>query len=137
MVFKPKWYPKSKIIDGPVYAGKDRYGSEIAAFYLSAILRTALAPVAVERHISIAGEILPVATQTLRDTISKNATCLYGKCFYCRRDEPVCQDENTGLLAGAVIFNVNRRMRSARSPWRRTYKKGKKAAWETNKNYCV
>lgn len=137
MVFKPKWYSKDRIIEGSVYSGKDRYGSEILAFYLSAVFKAPLAPIAAERHISITSEILPVATRRLNETINQNGTCLYGMCFYCRKDDPICHDERTGLVTGAVIFNVPGALKIYRSPWQRTYKKGKKAAWEVNKNYCT
>lgn len=136
-VFKPKWYDKEKVIEGPVYAGKDRYGSEIVAFYLSILLQKPLTPVSVERTISLKHDILPVATKRLVNTSfeRRNRTCFYGKCFYCRREDPICDDEHN-VLTGAVIYNIKNTFSNYRSPWQRTYKKGKQAVWENTPDYC-
>lgn len=137
MVFKPKWYDKTRIIEGPVYAGKDRHSSEIIAFYLSALLNLPLTPCSVERSLSLSRDILPVATKRLLNTSFEinNKTCIFGKCFYCKKEDPICEDENFSLT-GAVIFNINAPLKSYRSPWQRTYKKNKKAVWEEEENYC-
>lgn len=135
-MFKPKWYKLDKIIEGPVYAGKDRFGAEVLAFYLSAILHKPLVPVSVARRISIK-EILSVASKELLSTTfnSGDSTCIYGKCFYCKRDDPICA-ESDGFLTGAVIFNLNFELKNHRSPWQRTYKANKKAFWQIKENYC-
>lgn len=137
VVFKPKWYSKDKVIEGPVYAGKDRYGSEIVAFYLSVLLDKPLTPLSVERTLSLKNDILPVATKRLFNTSFErsNKTCIYGRCFYCKKEDPICEKENN-LLTGAVIFNIKKTFSNYRSPWQRTYKKGKKAPWEDDLNYC-
>ncbi|XP_056634983.1 glycosaminoglycan xylosylkinase homolog [Diorhabda sublineata] len=138
VIFKPKWYDRNKIIDGPVYAGKDRYNSEIVAFYLSVILNKPLCPISIERKLSLKNEILPVATKRLLNTalIENNRSCLYGKCFYCNINDPICDDDNSSLL-GAVIINFKANLVNHRSPWQRTYKKGKNALWqEFPDNYC-
>jgi hypothetical protein len=137
VIFKPKWYNKTTIIDGPVYAGKDRYNSEVIAFYLSAVLNMPLTPCSVERSISLTHEIIPVGTKRLINTSFEigNRTCIYGKCFYCRKEDPICEDTNFSLY-GTVIFNIDGSFKSYRSPWQRTYKKNKKAIWEEEDNYC-
>lgn len=139
MVFKPKWYEIEKVIEGPVYAGKDRFGSEILAFYLSALLNKPLVPVSVKRTISFKNEVMPVASPLLLQTSflreATNATCIFGKCHYCKREDPVCEDSDH-KISGAVIFNVGASFKAHRSPWQRTYKKDKRAAWEINSNYC-
>nr|CAI5824554.1 unnamed protein product [Callosobruchus analis] len=138
VIFKPQWYEKERIIEGPVYAGKDRYGSEIVGFYIAAILNKPLCPISVERTISLKQDVLPVATQRLLDTtfVRKNVTCIYGKCFFCKKEDPICSDKNS-YLNGAVIFNIKGHLVSNRSPWQRTYKKGKNAAWqEFPEKYC-
>ncbi|KAG5884756.1 hypothetical protein JTB14_029237 [Gonioctena quinquepunctata] len=131
VVFKPKWYDKRKIVEGPVYAGKDRYTSEIIGFYLSIILKRLLCPISIERRISLKKDVIPVAKQTLLATSisANNKTCVYGKCFFCRKNDPVCDDDNS-YLTGAVIFNINATLVNHRSPWQRTYKKGKNAVWQ-------
>jgi hypothetical protein len=29
LIFKPAWYKRNRIIDGPIYSGKDRHNSEV------------------------------------------------------------------------------------------------------------
>ncbi|KAF7279690.1 hypothetical protein GWI33_006850 [Rhynchophorus ferrugineus] len=137
VVFKPKWYNEEKIIEGPVYAGKDRYQSEIVAFYLSILLKKPLTPFSVKRNVSFKYEILPVATKRLLATSfeQNESRCIYGKCFYCKKEDPICEDKNN-MLTGVVIFNVNKSFNNYRSPWQRTYKKNKKALWQDDHNYC-
>lgn len=122
---------------GNVYAGNDRYGAEILAFYLSGILNIPLAPMATERIINVNEEIFPVATKTLLSTSFQrnNISCIYGKCFYCTKDKPVCET-SPGKMHGAIIFHIPGKFSSYRSPWQRTYQKGKKALWEYEDNYC-
>lgn len=136
-MFKPKWYDKNKVIQGPIYAGKDRYGSEILAFYLSIILNKPLVPISVKRNISLKREILPVGSKLLLNTSfqANNKTCVYGKCYYCTKEDPICTLDNADL-AGAAIFNVNLNFKNNRSPWQRTYKKSKPAVWQENPDYC-
>lgn len=137
MIFKPKWYQINKIIEGPVYSGKDRFGSEIVAFYMSSIMNKPLAPVSVMRELNLNEEILPVASKELLSTMFhyKNLTCIYGKCFYCKKEDPICSNE-LSMLTGALIFNLNVELKNHRSPWQRTYKLNKKALWEVKENYC-
>ncbi|KAF5283951.1 hypothetical protein FQA39_LY17192 [Lamprigera yunnana] len=136
-IFKPKWYPVNKILNGPVYGGKDRYGSEILSFYLSAILKRPLTAPSTERNISLSQDIMPVATQKLLTTIHdyKSIKCVYGHCFYCKKEDSVCEDKNN-KLTGAMILNINATFQSNRSPWQRTYQKGKLAPWEIREDYC-
>ncbi|CAH0552041.1 unnamed protein product [Brassicogethes aeneus] len=80
VVFKPKWYEIDRIIEGPVYAGKDRYGSEILGFYLSLLFKKPLTPLSVERDISLSKDVIPVATKRLLETSFQrgNKTCVFG-----------------------------------------------------------
>lgn len=138
MVFKPKWYEMDKIIDGPIYAGKDRFGSEILAFYLSVLLNKPLVPLSVKRYLSFKNDVMPVASPLLRQTSFQkrgNVTCIYGKCYYCKREDPICENEQFSLM-GAAIVNVEVSFKVHRSPWQRTYKANKQAAWETSADYC-
>ncbi|XP_060526532.1 glycosaminoglycan xylosylkinase homolog [Cylas formicarius] len=138
VIFKPKWYEKDEIIRGEVYAGKDRYGAEIVAFYLSILIGKPLTPIIAERNISLKKDVLPAATKRLLNTSftnKLNRSCIYGSCFYCKREDPICDNEND-LLRGAVILDIKRQLKSHRSPWQRTYKKGKMALWQESENYC-
>lgn len=120
-----------------MYAGKDRYGAEILAFYLSIILNMPYVPLGVERNISLKNEITPVASSALlTNSFERNgSTCVYGRCYYCRKEDPVCSS-NDSILTGALIFNVKADLKIHRSPWQRTYKKSKRAAWEENYGFC-
>lgn len=85
--YKPSWYSRNRVIDGPVYSGKDRHNSEIIvsipnfsnilnqtlnltpqAFYLGVILNFRLTPIAVGRQINLK-EIWKVGDKGLRDTM--------------------------------------------------------------------
>lgn len=124
-------------MEGQVYAGKDRYGAEILAFYLSILLNVLLVPLSVERSISVKNEIMPVASSALlTSSFNRNGSiCIYGKCYYCKKEDPICCDNNS-LLTGALIFNVKADLSMHRSPWQRTYKKLKQAAWEQDYEFC-
>lgn len=121
-----------------MYAGKDRHGSEILGFYLSVLLNKPFTPLSVERTISIKAEVLPVATKRLLDTSFRknNKSCIYGKCFFCKKEDPLCENDGSSTT-GAVIFNIKTILSNHRSPWQRTYKKGKNAMWqEFPESYC-
>lgn len=91
-----------------------------------------------ERTIYLKKEVLPVATKKLLDTSfsRNNKTCVYGKCFFCRKEDPVCEKDNSHTT-GAVIFNIRPTLANHRSPWQRTYKKGRNAMWQDfPESYC-
>lgn len=96
-------------------------------------------PLSVKRTLSFTSEIMPVASPLLKRTsFARNdtkTTCIYGKCYYCKRQDPICEDGSFSVT-GAAIVNVNAAFKSHRSPWQRTYKKDKTAAWETDNEYC-
>lgn len=66
--FKPAWYLRERVIEGPVYSGKDRHNSEIVAFYLGALLNLRWTPVAVGRVVNLK-EIWNIADKDLQDTM--------------------------------------------------------------------
>jgi glycosaminoglycan xylosylkinase len=68
MIFKPAWYSRNQIIDGEVYAGKDRHNSEILAFYLGAVLNFRSTTLVVGRSINIR-DVYAIADKELRETI--------------------------------------------------------------------
>lgn len=53
VIFKPQWYNRDEIIDGPVYGGKDRHNAEIYSFYLGAVLNFRWTPIVVGRKINL------------------------------------------------------------------------------------
>jgi glycosaminoglycan xylosylkinase len=67
--FKPAWYNRDKIIDGPVYSGKDRHNSEILAFYLGALLNLRWTPIVVGRAINLK-EVWSIGNVELQESMT-------------------------------------------------------------------
>ncbi|KAK3918679.1 Glycosaminoglycan xylosylkinase [Frankliniella fusca] len=138
-LFKPQWYKRDEIIEGPVYSGKDRHNAEVAAFYLALLLGLRRVPITAARKINLQTEIMPVASKTLLKTFivdGKNNTCFYGTCHYCSPSDAVCGSKV--WIEGAVILMLpnNVKLKHFRSPWQRTYKENKAAKWEIDSNFC-
>ncbi|XP_062524474.1 uncharacterized protein LOC101743698 [Bombyx mori] len=72
VLFKPKRYNLTEVIKGPVYAGFDRYNSEVFAYYLGMVLNMRWIAPAVTMRINVENDILPVATLGLKNTMVKN-----------------------------------------------------------------
>lgn len=72
VIFKPKWYERNTVIDGPIYAGKDRHFAEIIAFYLGALLNLRWTPIAVGRKINLKEIYHEKADKLLRSTMLVN-----------------------------------------------------------------
>lgn len=70
VIFKPKWYEREEVIDGPVYSGKDRFNAEIVGFYLGAILDMRWTPVAVGRKINLKDIYETKADRLLQKTMT-------------------------------------------------------------------
>lgn len=71
-IFKPKWYERNAVIDGPVYSGKDRFNAEIVSFYLGAMLNLRWTPIAVGRRINLKDIYETKADKVLRGTMTVN-----------------------------------------------------------------
>lgn len=74
-IFKPRWFERNFIIEGPVYAGKDRDNAEILAFYLAAILGLQSAPIAISRKI-LRKELTSTQFGKLKKTMFYNGNIL-------------------------------------------------------------
>nr|CAD7462009.1 unnamed protein product [Timema tahoe] len=137
-IFKPKWYSRAELIDGPVYAGKDRHNAEVAAFHLAVLLGLRRSPLTVGRKINLRREVMPVATDNLLDTFYQegNNTCFYGVCYYCSPQDPVCAKRD--VMEGALIMWLPHGyiLKKYRNPWQRTYKTDVLARWEVDQQYC-
>ncbi|VVC33924.1 FAM20, C-terminal [Cinara cedri] len=139
VLFKPKWYLESEVIHGNVYAGKDRYNGEILAFYISLILGFPRVPIVVKRILD-STELQETATIGLKKTMYINSTtketCIYGKCYYCKREDPICT--KSLRLEGAAIFYLPSfiNLKQYLHPWRRSYKENQRTRWETDNNFC-
>lgn len=65
--------------------------------------------------------------------------CFHGQCtYYCDTAHAVCghPDMLEGSLAAWLPPKEVLGRKPVRSPWRRSYNKRRKAAWETDDNYC-
>lgn len=70
-------YSRSKVIGGPVYAGKDRHNAEVAAFHLSVLLGLRRSPLTVGRKVNLRREVMPVATNDLLETFYQEGAVNY------------------------------------------------------------
>ncbi|XP_060685645.1 glycosaminoglycan xylosylkinase isoform X2 [Hemiscyllium ocellatum] len=131
VVFKPKRYSRSYVVEGEPYAGYDRHNAEVSAFHLDRILGLRRAPVVVGRYVNLHTEIKPVASEQLLSTFltQGNNSCFYGKCYYCRESEPACADGH--IMEGSVILWLPDiwPLQKHRHPWGRTYREGKLASF--------
>lgn len=75
MIYMLLRYLESDIIEGSVYAGKDRYNGEIIAFYISLILGFPRVPIVVKRILD-ASELHETATVGLKKTMYINCKLL-------------------------------------------------------------
>ncbi|KAK0179688.1 hypothetical protein PV327_005419 [Microctonus hyperodae] len=136
-LFKPQWYNRNTILNGPVYYGKDRHNAEIVAFHLSSLMGLRRVPLTVIRKLNLT-EVRNRATPELYATMyeKSNETCFYGVCHYCSATDPICSTKN--MLEGALILWLPSfiKLYKHRHPWQRTYKRNKLALWETDQNYC-
>uniref|UniRef100_A0A0K8UFU9 Glycosaminoglycan xylosylkinase n=4 Tax=Bactrocera latifrons TaxID=174628 RepID=A0A0K8UFU9_BACLA len=142
VIFKPQWYERDAVIEGAVYAGKDRHTAEVYAFYLGAVLDFRWTPIVVGRVVNLKTDIYDKGDSELKNSMTitetENGTeqyCLFGKCHYCNEEETVCGDEQNNI-EGVLIYIVSGSLAKRRSPWQRTYKEDKRAPWEDDMNYC-
>ncbi|XP_053380958.1 glycosaminoglycan xylosylkinase-like [Mercenaria mercenaria] len=138
-VFKPKWFPRDHVIEGPPYAGEDRHNGEIVAFHLGRLFDFRRTPLAVGRIVNLETEIKPVAKQRLLETFFRrgNNTCFYGKCYYCKGEETGLCGSGVHMEGTVVLWLPNTvTLKLHKHPWSRTYRKGVIAQWEKDDNYC-
>lgn len=138
VVFKPKRYERTRILDGTPYEGYDRHTGEIAAFHLDRILEFYRSPPAAGRVFDLETEVIPVTRQRLRNTFFKDDNdndCFYGVCMYCKKAEPACGTKSK--MEGSLTLWIPPKWKIAkkRHPWQRTYS-ARKAHWEVDDNYC-
>ncbi|GFO00662.1 glycosaminoglycan xylosylkinase [Plakobranchus ocellatus] len=131
VVFKPAWYPRDYIVEGPPYAGRDRHNAEVAVFHLGRILELRRSPLVVGRKVHLPTEILPVATERLKKTFfqKNDKPCFYGSCLYCKGPEDGVCAEAGGLLEGSLTLWMPEQfhLKLYRHPWGRTYQEGRLA----------
>ena len=69
-------------------------------------------------------------------TTSDGNTCFYGKCYYCKPEEAACAEGD--IMEGSLTLWLPEwyELKTWRHPWQRTYRKGVKARWEKEEDYC-
>ncbi|XP_028935372.1 extracellular serine/threonine protein kinase FAM20C-like [Ornithorhynchus anatinus] len=122
----------------------ERHNSEIAAFHLDRILDFRRIPPAAGRIVNLTKEVRDITTdRKLRKTFfisPAGNVCFFGVCsYYCSTEHALCgkPDLLEGSLATFLPDPALAKRHSWRSPWRRSYSKSKKAAWEGNPDYCA
>lgn len=137
VAFKPKWYERDDI-QQDILSGWDRHNGEIAAFHLARLLDLRRTPIAVGRKINLMTDIVPVASRNLTKTflMKDGNQCIYGQCYYCKPDTPVCAEGD--VLEGVVILWLPQRYKIGRitSPWIRSYRPKVHKRWEIDDTYC-
>ncbi|KAI6650281.1 Glycosaminoglycan xylosylkinase [Oopsacas minuta] len=102
-VFRPMRYDRDFVIEERGNKGADRHNGEIAAFHLARILGITRVPPVVGKRLNLE-ELLHKSDRSLSDTIYRNPRtsnmCLYGVCYYCSKDDPVCANGN--ILEGSL-----------------------------------
>lgn len=70
----------------------------------------------------------------------RSETCFYGVCKYCQPELSACAGHGHGdVMEAAIILWLpdSVKLKSYRSPWRRTYKDNVQAPWETDDTFCA
>ena len=71
--------------------------------------------------------------------LKKTAVSLSGQCsYYCDTSHAICGSPDTLEVSLAAFLPESEvaPRKTWRHPWRRSYHKRRKAAWETDPNYC-
>ncbi|GFX19865.1 hypothetical protein TNCV_1434261 [Trichonephila clavipes] len=120
-ILKPMRFDRNKETNPNHFYFSDfeRHNSEIAAFHLDRILGFRRCPPVVGRKPKI--------------------ICFYGHCrSYCDTSHAICGRPDTveASLAALLPPDALASRQRWRNPWRRSYRKRQKAAWEEDNNYC-
>lgn len=144
-LFKPMRFPREveTLPNHFYFTDYERHVSEIASYHLDRILGFRRAPPVVGRTVNITEELYPLAPPELFKTFFVSPAgnvCFHGQCtYYCDTGHAFCGNPDTiegSLAAWLPPKNILDR-RPLRSPWRRSYNKRRKAAWEGNDYYCI
>lgn len=120
----------------------ERHNAEIATYHLDRIMGFRRAPPVVGRVLNMTSEIYALADQNLAKTFfvspAKNL-CFSGHCsYYCDTAHAICghPDDLEGSFAAFLPSTDIAPRTSWRHPWRRSYNRRRKAAWEIDPDYC-
>ncbi|XP_014213674.1 extracellular serine/threonine protein CG31145 isoform X2 [Copidosoma floridanum] len=121
----------------------ERHHAEIAAFHLDRLLGFRRGMPVTGRKLNITAEIYQVTDGDILKTFFVSPAgnlCFHGKCtYYCDTSHAICGDPDT-LEGSFAAFLPDKKLiprKIWRHPWRRSYHKRNKAAWETDSDYCA
>jgi len=120
----------------------ERHNAEIAAFHLDRLLEFRRTIPVAGRRLNITTEIYDLANPELLKTffISPDGNlCFHGQCsYYCDTSHAICGTPDTLEVSMAAFLPETEiaPRKTWRHPWRRSYHKRRKAAWESDPNYC-
>nr|XP_042900546.1 extracellular serine/threonine protein kinase FAM20C-like isoform X2 [Parasteatoda tepidariorum] len=144
-LFKPMRFPREveTLPNHFYFTDYERHVSEIASYHLDRVFGFRRAPPVIGRTVNITEELYPLAPPELFKTFfisPAGNVCFHGQCtYYCDTGHAFCGNPDTiegSLAAWLPPRNILDR-RPLRSPWRRSYNKRRKAAWEGSDYYCI
>jgi len=143
-LFKPMRFPRSQetLPNHFYFTDYERHNAEVAAFHLDRILGFRRAIPVTGRTVNITRDIYALAEGDLLKTFFISPAgnlCFHGKCsYYCDTSHAICG--NPDMLEGSfAAFLPSKSLvprKTWRHPWRRSYHKRRKAAWENDPEYC-
>ena len=143
-LFKPMRFPRSQetLPNHFYFTDYERHNAEVAAFHLDKILGFRRAIPVTGRTVNITKDIYALAEGDLLKTFFISPAgnlCFHGKCsYYCDTSHAICgsPDMLEGSFAAFLPSKTVAQRKTWRHPWRRSYHKRRKAAWETDPEYC-
>ena len=143
-LFKPMRFSRDveTIPDHYYFSDYERHHAEIAAFHLDRVMGFYRVPPTAGRLVNLSSEIKHLAERKLRKSFFYSPVdnlCFYSDCsYYCDTNHAICG--NPDMKEGSIqaIFpneKIAERI-TWKNPWRRSYSKREKAAWEVNNDHC-
>lgn len=144
-LFKPMRFPRERGTEPNhfYFVDFERHISEIGAFHLDRLLGFRRVPPSVGRSLNMTSEIFAIAENDLVKTFfisPANNLCFHGQClYYCDTSHAVCGHPDTleGSFSAFLPPKSLAARKAVRHPWRRSYHKRRKAAWELDDTYCA
>jgi len=144
VLLKPMRFPRSQetLPNHFYFTDYERHNAEVAAYHLDNILGFRRAIPVTGRILNITREIYSMAEGDLLKTFFISPAgnlCFHGKCsYYCDTSHAICGSPDM-LEVSMAAFLPSKSVvprKTWRHPWRRSYHKRRKAAWETDPEYC-
>ena len=143
-MIKPMRFPRDQetLPNHFYFTDYERHNAEVAAFHLDRVLGFRRAIPVTGRTLNITKELYALAEGDLLKTFFISPAgnlCFHGKCsYYCDTSHAICGGPDM-LEASFATFLPSKSVvprKTWRHPWRRSYHKRRKAAWENDPDYC-